>query len=184
MGKSMIGEYSDNFSRVRRRLIASLGFQYISFRSHFWWSTMPRTRRSICWWVTKMQAFMVSSSKLCFWSLDRAWPGYQLVRWSTDSLDSLSADYTSPGRASRFWSRTEQRSLWAYQGQSWSDPHVIDGPLPFVLSNTIVTVPFLFACALLFSLICYFAIGLHPGGGPFFRFLGYLFLALYAAESQ
>ncbi|RZK31415.1 MAG: hypothetical protein EOO61_18040 [Hymenobacter sp.] len=61
---------------------------------------------------------------------------------------------------------------------------LIDGPLPFVLSNTIITIPFLFACALLFSLICYFAIGLHPGGTHFFRFLAYLFLALYAAESQ
>lgn len=53
-----------------------------------------------------------------------------------------------------------------------------DGPLPFLLSNTIVTIPFLFACALLFSLICYWAIGLHSGGGHFFRFLAYLFLAL------
>lgn len=30
--------------------------------------------------------------------------------------------------------------------------------LPFVLSNTVVNIPFLFACTLLFTLICYWAI--------------------------
>lgn len=58
------------------------------------------------------------------------------------------------------------------------------GPLPFVLSNTIVTLPFLFMCSLLFTVIVYFAIGLHPGAGHFFRFLAFLFLALFAAEAQ
>jgi len=57
-----------------------------------------------------------------------------------------------------------------------------DGPLPFLLSNTLVTLPFLFACALVFSLICYWAIGLHSGGVHFFKFLAYLFLALYGAS--
>ncbi|KAJ7636811.1 P-loop containing nucleoside triphosphate hydrolase protein [Roridomyces roridus] len=56
--------------------------------------------------------------------------------------------------------------------------------LPFVLSNTLVNLPFLFLCTLLFTLISYWAIGLHPGGRAFFRFLGFLYLALLAAESQ
>ncbi|KAJ6498435.1 P-loop containing nucleoside triphosphate hydrolase protein [Mycena vitilis] len=56
--------------------------------------------------------------------------------------------------------------------------------LPFLLSNTLVNMPFLFVCTLLFSLICYWAIGLHPGGAAFFRFLGFLYLAILAAESQ
>ncbi|KAJ6542947.1 P-loop containing nucleoside triphosphate hydrolase protein [Mycena capillaripes] len=56
--------------------------------------------------------------------------------------------------------------------------------LPFVLSNTLVNMPFLFICTVLFTLICYWAIGLHPGGSAFFRFLAFLYLAILAAESQ
>lgn len=78
--------------------------------------------------------------------------------------------------------------------------------LPFVISNTLVNIPFLFACTVLFTLICYWAIvccfpanlfmyatsherifyvqGLHTGGMAFFRFLAFLFLAILAAESQ
>ncbi|KAF8895949.1 P-loop containing nucleoside triphosphate hydrolase protein [Mucidula mucida] len=56
--------------------------------------------------------------------------------------------------------------------------------LPFILSNTIVNVPFLFLCTLFFSLIMYWAVGLHPGARPFFRFLAFLLLAIMAAESQ
>ncbi|PPQ85486.1 hypothetical protein CVT24_008584 [Panaeolus cyanescens] len=56
--------------------------------------------------------------------------------------------------------------------------------LPFVLSNTLVNIPFLFACTVIFILICYWAIGLHPGAAAFFRFAGFLFLPLLVAESQ
>ncbi|KAJ7085467.1 P-loop containing nucleoside triphosphate hydrolase protein [Mycena belliarum] len=56
--------------------------------------------------------------------------------------------------------------------------------LPFVLSNTLVNMPFLFICTVLFTLIAYWAIGLHPGVGAFFRFLFFLYLAILAAESQ
>ncbi|KAJ7930537.1 P-loop containing nucleoside triphosphate hydrolase protein [Mycena leptocephala] len=56
--------------------------------------------------------------------------------------------------------------------------------LPFVLANTLVNMPFLFICTLLFTLISYWAIGLHPGGEAFFRFLAFLYLAILAAESQ
>ncbi|KAH9935192.1 P-loop containing nucleoside triphosphate hydrolase protein [Epithele typhae] len=58
------------------------------------------------------------------------------------------------------------------------------GAGPYVLANSLVTLPYLFACALLFAVLSYWSIGLHPGAGPFFRFLGILFLAVYAAESQ
>lgn len=58
------------------------------------------------------------------------------------------------------------------------------GPGAYVLANSIVTLPYLFFCALLFSVICYWSIGLNPGAEQFFRFLGILFLAVYTAESQ
>ncbi|THU99958.1 P-loop containing nucleoside triphosphate hydrolase protein [Dendrothele bispora CBS 962.96] len=56
--------------------------------------------------------------------------------------------------------------------------------LPFLLSNTIVNAPFLLLCVVLFSVICYWAIGLHSGAAAFFRFLAFLYLAILAAESQ
>jgi ABC-type multidrug transport system permease subunit len=58
------------------------------------------------------------------------------------------------------------------------------GPGAYVLANSIVTLPYLFFCVLLFSVICYWSIGLNPGAEQFFRFLAVLFLAVYAAESQ
>ncbi|KAF7373722.1 ABC transporter domain-containing protein [Mycena sanguinolenta] len=56
--------------------------------------------------------------------------------------------------------------------------------LPFVLSNTLVGMPFLFVCTLLFTLISYWAIGLHHGAPAFSRFLAFLYLAILVAESQ
>ena len=58
------------------------------------------------------------------------------------------------------------------------------GPGAYVLANSICTLPYLFVCALLFAVLAYWSIGLHPGAGHFFRFLGILYLAVYAAESQ
>lgn len=58
------------------------------------------------------------------------------------------------------------------------------GPLPFVLSNTVVTLPFMFICAFAFSVIIYWAIGLHPGGNAFWRFVAFLYLAVLCAEAQ
>ncbi|KAI0062484.1 P-loop containing nucleoside triphosphate hydrolase protein [Artomyces pyxidatus] len=58
------------------------------------------------------------------------------------------------------------------------------GPGPYVLANSIVTLPYLFICALLFAVLCYWSIGLNPGAEQFFRFLGVLFMAVYVAESQ
>lgn len=56
--------------------------------------------------------------------------------------------------------------------------------LPFVLANSIVTIPFLFACSSIFVLIIYWGIGLHPGASAVFRYIGFLFLSIYVAESQ
>jgi ABC-type multidrug transport system ATPase subunit/ABC-type multidrug transport system permease subunit len=58
------------------------------------------------------------------------------------------------------------------------------GPLPFLIANTLLTIPFMFLCTFLFSVIIYWAIGLHPGASHFFRFLAFLFQALLAAEMQ
>lgn len=58
------------------------------------------------------------------------------------------------------------------------------GPLPFVLSNTLVQLPFMFACAFGFSVIIYWAIGLHPGANAFWRFVAFLYLAVLCAEAQ
>jgi ABC-type multidrug transport system permease subunit len=58
------------------------------------------------------------------------------------------------------------------------------GPVPYVLANSIVTMPYLFLCSVLFAILCYWSIGLNPGAEQFFRFLGILFLAVYTAESQ
>ncbi|BGP49303.1 hypothetical protein JCM10450v2_005187 [Rhodotorula kratochvilovae] len=57
-------------------------------------------------------------------------------------------------------------------------------PGQYLLASTVVSIPFLFACSLVYSLIIYWAIPLNPGATHFFRFLCYLFLALVAAESQ
>ncbi|GAA5983158.1 hypothetical protein JCM5350_007901 [Sporobolomyces pararoseus] len=54
----------------------------------------------------------------------------------------------------------------------------------YALAQSIVSIPFLFVCSLVFSLIIYWSIGMNPGADHFFKFLVYLFLALYTAESQ
>ncbi|KAL1409285.1 hypothetical protein Q8F55_006118 [Vanrija albida] len=58
------------------------------------------------------------------------------------------------------------------------------GPLSFLIANTLVVIPFVFACSIIYSAIIYWAIGLHPGAVQFFRFVAYLFLALLVAETQ
>ncbi|SPO26351.1 related to ATP-binding cassette protein (ABC) transporter [Ustilago trichophora] len=58
------------------------------------------------------------------------------------------------------------------------------GPLAFTLANTISTIPLLFLCSLLFSVLAYWSIGLHPGADYFFRFLAFLYLGVLAAEFQ
>ncbi|KAL4402671.1 ABC-type transporter [Malassezia pachydermatis] len=58
------------------------------------------------------------------------------------------------------------------------------GPGAFTLANTIMTLPFLFICSLVFAILCYWSIGLHPGGVPFWRWLAFLYLGVVAAEMQ
>lgn len=58
------------------------------------------------------------------------------------------------------------------------------GPLPFVLSNTLVMLPFMFICSFAFCVIIYWAIGLRPGANAFWRFTAFLFLAVLCAEAQ
>ncbi|SNX85063.1 related to ATP-binding cassette protein (ABC) transporter [Melanopsichium pennsylvanicum] len=58
------------------------------------------------------------------------------------------------------------------------------GPLAFTLANTISTIPLMFVCSVVFSVLAYWSIGLHPGAGFFFRFLAFLYLGVLAAEFQ
>ncbi|CDS00898.1 hypothetical protein, partial [Sporisorium scitamineum] len=57
-------------------------------------------------------------------------------------------------------------------------------PLAFTLAQTISTLPLLFLCSAVFSLVAYWVIGLHPGAAHFGRFLAYLYLGVVAAEFQ
>ncbi|KAF9517565.1 hypothetical protein BS47DRAFT_1389827 [Hydnum rufescens UP504] len=54
----------------------------------------------------------------------------------------------------------------------------------YTIANTVVFVPYIFFCALLYSGIGYWAIGLKYNGWAFCRFVLFLFLAVYAAEAQ
>ncbi|TDL20626.1 P-loop containing nucleoside triphosphate hydrolase protein [Rickenella mellea] len=58
------------------------------------------------------------------------------------------------------------------------------GPGAYVIANSVCTLPYLFVCAAIFAVLCYWSIGLHPGATEFFKFLAILVLAVYAAESQ
>lgn len=57
------------------------------------------------------------------------------------------------------------------------------GPLPFMVSNFIIGLPFLFAIALLFSVVAYWLIGFRADASTFFKWVLWLFLDLIAAES-
>ncbi|KAK0552235.1 hypothetical protein OC846_002986 [Tilletia horrida] len=58
------------------------------------------------------------------------------------------------------------------------------GPAAFTIAQTLVTLPFLFICTFMFSVIAYWAIGLHPGGTHFFNWLAFVYLGVAAAEMQ
>ncbi|OOF99538.1 hypothetical protein ASPCADRAFT_203315 [Aspergillus carbonarius ITEM 5010] len=57
------------------------------------------------------------------------------------------------------------------------------GALPFLLSNFIIGLPFLFLISLLFSIISYWLSNFHPTATSFFTWVMWLFLDLVAAES-
>ncbi|KXS17515.1 P-loop containing nucleoside triphosphate hydrolase protein [Gonapodya prolifera JEL478] len=73
----------------------------------------------------------------------------------------------------------EERSVYLRETHSG-----LYGPGAYTVANSLVTIPFLFLCALVFAILSYWSIGLHPGADHFFQFLIYLFLGIYAAESQ
>ena len=56
-------------------------------------------------------------------------------------------------------------------------------PGAFVFANTVTSMPFIYLIALMSSICVYFIAGLRSGAGPFFRFVGNLFLALGTTES-
>lgn len=58
------------------------------------------------------------------------------------------------------------------------------GPGPYALANTLVSLPYLFACVAVFSVLTYWSIGLHPGAARFFKFTSIVFVSIFAAESQ
>ncbi|CAG8441913.1 14201_t:CDS:2 [Acaulospora colombiana] len=55
---------------------------------------------------------------------------------------------------------------------------------PYVLANTLVALPFVVIIAISFSIVAYPMIGLHDGGDHATKFVLFLFLALYVAESM
>ena len=57
------------------------------------------------------------------------------------------------------------------------------GPLPFLLSNFLIGIPFLFLITLLFSVVQYWLSNFRPDGAAFMKFVMWLFLDLLAAES-
>ncbi|ORY87663.1 putative ABC transporter [Protomyces lactucae-debilis] len=58
------------------------------------------------------------------------------------------------------------------------------GPVPFVISNSLIGIPYLFGIALLFSMIAYWLSNLVPTAHSFGLFVMWLFLDLLAAEAM
>ena len=57
------------------------------------------------------------------------------------------------------------------------------GPFPFLLSNILVSIPFLYVISITFSLVTYFMINFRHSATGFFQYTMWLFLDLLAAES-
>lgn len=57
------------------------------------------------------------------------------------------------------------------------------GPFPFILSNFIISIPFLFITNILFCVITYFLVNFHRSSKGFWYYVMWLFLDLLAAES-
>ncbi|KAE8354914.1 P-loop containing nucleoside triphosphate hydrolase protein [Aspergillus coremiiformis] len=57
------------------------------------------------------------------------------------------------------------------------------GPLPFIISNFLISLPYLFLIAILFSVVTYWLSNFHPSASSFFTWVMWLFLDLLAAES-
>lgn len=57
------------------------------------------------------------------------------------------------------------------------------GPLPFILSNFLISIPFLFVTNLIFCIITFFLVNFHQTSKGFWYYVMWLFLDLIAAES-
>ncbi|KIW73267.1 hypothetical protein PV04_01399 [Phialophora macrospora] len=57
------------------------------------------------------------------------------------------------------------------------------GPLPFVLANTLISIPWLFVIAVMFSIVTYWLGHFTPTAGGFWMWVLWLFLDLLAAEA-
>lgn len=56
------------------------------------------------------------------------------------------------------------------------------GPLPFILANFLIGLPYLLLITFVFSIIAYWLANLRPTAGGFFLWVLYLYLDLLAAE--
>lgn len=56
------------------------------------------------------------------------------------------------------------------------------GPLPFIIANTIIGIPYLFLFSVIFSIIAYWLSNFKPTAQAFFTWVMWLFLDLLAAE--
>ncbi|KXL45434.1 MAG: hypothetical protein FE78DRAFT_539801, partial [Acidomyces sp. 'richmondensis'] len=57
------------------------------------------------------------------------------------------------------------------------------GPFLFLIANTLISVPFLFGMSMLYSVPIYWVANFQPTATAFFRWVIWLFLDLFAAES-
>ncbi|KAF9523157.1 P-loop containing nucleoside triphosphate hydrolase protein [Crepidotus variabilis] len=152
--------------------------------SKFFWNVMVLSERSVLNYSRNLLAYGVRAGMYAGMGLMLATIWIRLGNADSTINDRLSVHFYSVAflafmSVAGIPSFLEERAVYYRETKNG-----LYTTLPFVLANTLVNVPFLFLCTLFFSVICYWAIGLHPGGAHFFRFLGFLFIAIVAAESQ
>lgn len=99
--------------------------------------------------------------------------------WSRCLHISSGESYISRNLSSSSRKALELRDLCHWRLANWFATHLAPA-----LRQTLITLPFLFLCSVLFTVICYWSIGLNSGPSQFFKFLAFLFLAIVAAEYQ
>lgn len=70
-----------------------------------------------------------------------------------------------------------------YQSYKREKLNGLYGPGPFVISNFLISIPFLFLTTLLFSVVTYFLVHFNKTATGFWKYVMWLFLDLIAAES-
>lgn len=146
--------------------------------------TITLTRRNFVNYSRNLLAYGVRLSMYIGMGILLATVWVKLAQTSTRINDRLSVHFFSVAflgfmSVAGIPSFLEERSVLLREANN-----NLYGPLPFTLANTISTLPLLFLCSTLFSIICYWSIGLHPGADTFFRFLAYLYAGVVAAEFQ